>query len=106
RPRLNSITEFDESPTESDDKPPAKYTVPPELEPTVKRLYNGTCAISGNNTSWGTLTSGPAIETCHIIPKAMFRWYPWPNDEPSEQELWNAVNSFGNCMVMDSISRT
>jgi HNH endonuclease len=87
-------------------KPGAKFTVPPELELNVKKIYNGTCVISRNNTSWGNMVSGLAIETCHIIPKAMFKWYPWQNGEPSEQDLWNAVNNIDNCMVMDSISHT
>jgi hypothetical protein len=56
----------------------SKYTVPPELELNVKKLYNGTCVITRNNTSWrrngGTsMISGPAIETCHIVPKSMFK---------------------------------
>lgn len=80
--------------------PRYKY-VPPELELNVKGMYNGTCVITGNNYSWGSrMVAGPGIEACHIIPKSFYLCYP--NQQLSEEGRWNAVNSYNNCMAMDS----
>ena len=47
---------------------------------------------------------GVGIECCHIIPTAMYEYYPWKDDAHSAQDSWNAVNQMDNCMTMDSIS--
>ena len=53
------------------------------------------------------MISGPGMETCHIVPKAMFKWYPVPNGEiVTDQQLWDRVNSSDNCIVMNSLTHT
>lgn len=76
--------------------------MPPDLDVSVKRLYQGVCAITKTSTSWGVgMFSGPARQSCHIVPKAMYRWYPAPDSTP-ELDLWNRTNSLENCILLDS----
>lgn len=81
-------------------------TVPPELEMETKQNYKGKCVITGFDSAWGPLIAGPGIETCHIVPKAMFDWYGYPDIEMSSQQQWDAVNSPDNCITMESFSHT
>lgn len=82
--------------------PTSKLTVPADLDEEVKQLYGGRCAISGFNSSWGTMISGPGLECAHLFPRSSFEWYNYPN-ESTRVERWNLVNSYKNCMLLDSV---
>lgn len=47
------------------------------------------------------MVAGPGIDTCHIIPKSMYFWHP--DQRLSDEEQWRVVNSYVNCMAMDSV---
>lgn len=47
------------------------------------------------------MVSGPALECAHLFPKSLFEWYDYPN-ESTRVEQWNRVNSYRNCVLMDS----
>ena len=74
-----------------------------DLDDKVKRLYRGRCAISGFTCSWGQMISGPGLECAHLFPKSLFEWYNYPNGS-TRVEKWNLVNSYKNCMLLDSVS--
>lgn len=81
--------------------PTPKLAVPEDLESNVKKFYAGRCAISGFTSSWGKMVTGPALECAHLFPKSLFEWYDYPN-ESTRVEKWNRVNSYSNCILMDS----
>lgn len=85
-------------------EPSLQFTVPPELETVVKQQFNGTCVITGFNSSWGGEVAGPGIETCHIVPKALYSWWGYPDPSISIQDRWNMINSPDNCMTMEAFS--
>ncbi|KAN0070387.1 hypothetical protein V8E54_011256 [Elaphomyces granulatus] len=84
---------------------PIPAVMPPKLESEVKLRYKATCVITGINTSWMSFQFGIGIENCHIVPKSMYAWYPWEdNDAHSLRDSWYAVNRISNCMTMESVS--
>lgn len=83
--------------------------MPPDLEINVKKLYQGTCAVTRNNSSWpgSTMISGPGMQACHIVPKSMYKWFPTDDDDnPGELEQWNRTNSLCNCILLDAFVHT
>lgn len=85
-------------------EPSLQLTIPPELETIVKENFGGTCVVTGFDSSWGTLVTGPGIETCQIFPKALFNWWGYPDSGLSIEERWNTVNSLANYMTMEAFS--
>lgn len=82
-----------------------KLVQPPDLERNVIR-YRNTCVVCGARTTWLASQTGVGIETCHIIPKASYKSYPWGDDTHSDIDSWNATNSASNCMTMDALCHT
>lgn len=85
-------------------EPSLQLTIPPELETIVKEHFGGKCVITGYDSSWGKMVTGPGIETCHVFPKALFNWWGYPDSGLSIQERWNTVHSPDNCMTMEAFS--
>ena len=83
--------------------PTSKFAVPADLDSDVKISYAGRCAISGFTSSWGKMVSGPGLQRAHLFPKSLFEWYDYPN-ESTRVEKWNCVNSYRNCILMDSFT--
>lgn len=61
------------------------------------------------------MVSGPGMQACHIVPKAMYRWFPGLDDDdadgddadaPGELEQWNRTNSLANCILLDAFVHT
>lgn len=83
--------------------PTPKLAVPADLDSDVKISYAGRCAISGFISSWGKMVSGPGLECAHLFPNSLLEWYDYPN-ESTRVEKWNFVNSYRNCILMDSFT--
>ncbi|KAI9770143.1 MAG: hypothetical protein M1840_003593 [Geoglossum simile] len=75
----------------------------PDLVKDIRVLYQGTCVITKQNTSWvpGNMFCGPGIEVAHIIPKSMYMFYP---GAANEGEGWRLTNSPRNCVLLDSLT--